>query len=475
MGNYQLSIERAILSSILFSPNIFEEIVSTLKSDDFLYPSHKLIFEAMNELYKNDLPIDVELIKKRLSSNKSFDEQDLIDIISTAPFIDIDIYVSEIKDASIKRELQKLANSIHQYTQQSNKNSTDILDVLQAELYKITQESSGKDFKHSKEIVLAMLNRIKELKARGTSKLVGLDTGFKELNNFTTGFNKGDLIIVAARPAMGKTAFVLNIAQKVLDNGHGVAMFSLEMPAEQLLLRMISAKTSLPLQDIKVGNLTDPDWERMIAAADDLAKKPLFIDDGGILNIYQLRAKLRKLKLKHPEVSLAIIDYLQLMTGGNTKERHLEISEISRGLKLLARELDIPIIALSQLNRSLEQRSDKRPMLSDLRESGAIEQDADIILFVYRDAVYKMKEEKEKEEEAKKSGKEYKSKYVNKNEEDVEIIIGKQRNGPIGTIHLIFHKHCTRFTDKHYNDNIEVVFTKGSFDIKETKIEMPTI
>ena len=178
-----------------------------------------------------------------------------------------------------------------------------------------------------------------------------------------------------------------------------------------------------------------------------MSKAPLFIDDNSILTIYQFRSKLRKIKSKHPEIGLAVIDYLQLMSGANNKNRHQEVSEISRGLKMIARELEIPIIALSQLNRSLEQRSDRRPMLSDLRESGSIEQDADIILFVYRDAVYKQKDEKEKEEAAKKEGKEYKSTFIAKNEEDAEIIIGKQRNGPTGMVKLVFQKHCTRFMD----------------------------
>lgn len=474
MENYQVTIERAVLSSIFFNPTSFEDVGALLKADDFFYPAHRLIYESMSELYRQEIPIDAEFVRKKLTDNKSFDEQELSDIIATSPFANIASYVTEIKDSSIKRELNRLASSIRDHTLESDKKSSEILDSLHAELYKITQESSTKDFKHSKEAILEMLDNIRELKARGNTKLIGVDTGFKELNNLTTGLNKGDLIIVAARPAMGKTAFVLNIAQKALDTGVGVAIFSLEMPADQLLLRMTSAKTSLPLQDIRVGNLEDAEWERMISATDDMARKPLFIDDGGNLNIHQLRAKLRKLKSKHPEVGLAVIDYLQLMTSGVMKERHLEISEISRGLKLLARELEMPIIALSQLNRSLEARSDKRPMLSDLRESGAIEQDADIILFVFREAVYRMKDEKEKEEAAKKEGKQYRSDFSLKNEEEAEIIIGKHRNGPIGTVHLMFQKHCTRFVDKGSGE-VEILYTTGSFDTKEAKIDMPKI
>ena len=194
---------------------------------------------------------------------------------------------------------------------------------------------------------------------------------------------------------MGKTAFCLNLPQNALDDGRGVAIFSLEMPAEQLMLRMLSAKTSIPLQKLKVGDMDDGQWEHLRNAADLMSKRKFFVDDNGSVDIHQVRAKLRKLKSQQPEIPLAIIDYLQLMGSAGNRDRHLEVSDISRGLKLLARELNIPIIALSQLNRGLESRSDKRPMLSDLRESGAIEQDADMILFVYRDDVYRMREEKE--------------------------------------------------------------------------------
>jgi replicative DNA helicase len=212
-----------------------------------------------------------------------------------------------------------------------------------------------------------------------------------------------------------------------------------------MLLRMLSAKTSIPLGHLRVGNLNDDEWTRLTHAYDYFSKSKLFVDDDGNLNISKLRSKLRKVKASHPEISMAIIDYLQLMSGNNQKDRHIEVSEISRGLKLLARELNMPIIALSQLNRSLENRDDKRPTLSDIRESGSIEQDADQILFVYRDDVYRARDEKNKEEKAKKEGKEYRSDFLDKPIEDAEIIIGKNRNGPVGIVKLLFHKNFTRF------------------------------
>jgi len=282
----------------------------------------------------------------------------------------------------------------------------------------------------------------------------------------TSGFGEGDLIIIAARPSMGKTAFALNLALNVLENDKGVAIFSLEMPSEQLMLRMLSAKSKIPLQDLRRGNLNDEEWEKLQEVSDELIEKPLFVDDEGNVNIHTIRAKLRKLKMQNPNLSLAIIDYLQLITS-DLKERHLAIGEISRSLKLLARELQIPIIALSQLNRALESRPNKRPMLSDLRESGAIEQDADIIMFIYREDVYKAMEAKKKQKETLEKGKVAEIDYKEKDVEEAEIIIGKQRNGPTGTIEMLFHKKFTLFTDK--------VTDVEQIEMNEAQIDMPEL
>jgi replicative DNA helicase len=249
------------------------------------------------------------------------------------------------------------------------------------------------------------------------------------------------------------------------------------MPAEQLMLRLLSAKTSIPLQALRIGDLRDEQWSQLSAATNELSQKKLFVDDGGYATIHHVRSKLRKLKAQHPEISVAIIDYLQLMSGDGKEGRQQEVSEISRGLKQLARELQIPIVALSQLNRGVESRDNKRPMLSDLRESGAIEQDADIILFVYRDDVYREAMEKEKEMKFKAEGKEYTSEFSKKSEEDAEIIIGKQRNGPTGTVELIFQKKYTRFIDKTASPAFEVVYDEGDMPMQEANIniDMPSI
>ncbi|PZT47634.1 replicative DNA helicase [Helicobacter valdiviensis] len=454
-----LQIERALLSSILFDPELLDEVSDVLEPEDFGYIAHKNIFYAMLELRRLDLPIDEEFISKKSSKSRPFSEEDLLNILSTSPISNTKAYTKEIKDNSTKRKLHTLALKINEASNEEDTEVKEIIDVLQSELYGITNVHENREFRESQEVVGATLAHIEKMKQMGNSTLIGVDTGFPSLNDKTTGFGKGDLIIVAARPAMGKTTLVLNMAQKALDCGKGVAFFSLEMPAEQLMLRMLSAKTSIALQHLRLGNLTDEEWQNLSKAAEEMGRSSLFVDDNSILTIHQLRTKLRKIKSKHPEIELAIIDYLQLMSSANNKDRHQEVSEISRGLKMIARELEIPIIALSQLNRSLESRSDRRPMLSDLRESGSIEQDADIILFVYRDAVYKQKDEKEKEEAAKKEGKEYKSTYIAKDEEDAEIIIGKQRNGPTGTIKLTFHKHCTRFVDAQSNIGaVEIIY-----------------
>ncbi len=472
---YNLNIERAVLSTIIFDPAEYEEIASQLKPEDFYHPFHQQLFAAMEELFRADTPIDEVFLREKLTAKKKFDEVAFLDILGANPLSNTHAYIKEIKAKAQKRALVSLATEIKKLTVEEDMPAVDVMDRVESKLYAITSEGSTQDFRESEEMALSTVEYIKKMKERGNSMLIGVDTGFKELNRMTSGFGEGDLVIVAARPSMGKTAFTLNMALKALENGDGVAFFSLEMPAEQPVLRLLSAKTSIALQDLRVGNLTDEEWTRLSEAVDWLSSRKLFVDDEGSINIHQVRAKLRKLKAHHPEISVAMIDYLQLMNSGSNKDRHQEVSEISRGLKLLARELQIPIVALSQLNRSLESRADKRPMLSDLRESGAIEQDADIILFVYRDDVYRIREEKEKEMRARAEGKEYKSAFHEREEEDAEIIIGKQRNGPTGIIELKFQKRFTRFVDAGYVP-VEIVYEQSSIDTgSETKIELPPI
>lgn len=812
---YNLNIERAVLSSIIFDPKTYEEIASKLTPHDFYLPFHQHLFAAMEELSREEKPIDEEFLRSKLLSKGKFDEVAMLDLLSANPISNTAAYIAEIKAKSSKRALATLATEIKKVTIEDDLPADEVMNLVEKKLYEITQNSSNEDFRESKEITFAMMEEIERLKSLGNSRLIGTDTGFKNLNEKTSGFGKGDLVIIAARPAMGKclgkgtkvlmfdgtlkqvedvevgdllmgddstprkvlslargreemywvrqnkgidyrvnkshilslkrsrnegkhhhgdilnievseyipksnkfksnykgykvavefarkevavepyflglwlgdgrrsdvriatqdheivsylegyakrlgkklkcyeekekcpiyaitnhhedgkkeslqaklramdlidnkhiphdyltnskekrlellaglidsggyyddkfhvmeivqnseelaneikfladslgfkvslkkkkasikarsyekevwrvrivgnleiiptrierkkareliskrdhrhtgikveydkvddyygfvldgnhlflledmtvthnTAFVLNMALKAIERDEGVAFFSLEMPAEQLMLRMLAAKTSIPLQSLRVGDLVDEQWSQLSAAVDDLSRKKLFVDDGGYATIHQVRSKLRKLKARHPEISMAIIDYLQLMSGEGREGRQQEVSEISRGLKQLARELQIPIIALSQLNRSLEARENKRPMLSDLRESGAIEQDADIILFVYRDDVYREAKEKEKEMKAKAEGKEYTSEFRKKPEEEAEIIIGKQRNGPTGTVDLVFQKKYTRFVDASHSPAFEVVYEDGNVDMREGHIDIPQI
>lgn len=818
---YNINIERAVLSAIIFDPQIFEELAAKLKSHDFYLPFHQHVFVAMEDLAREDKPIDEEFLKSKLSADGNYDEVSLLDILASNPISNTDAYLDEIKSRSTKRSLATLATTIKKVTIEDDLPTDEVMNLVEKKLYEITQNSTSEDFRESKEITLSMVEEIHRLKALGNQKLLGVDTGFHNLNDHTQGFGKGDLIIVAARPAMGKclgkgtkvlmysgelknvedvkvgedlmgddstprkvlslargreemywvrqnkgidyrvnkshilslkrsrnegkhrhgdvlnievtdyieksdkfksnykgykvgvefsekkveiepyflgiwlgdgtssnvaiatednevvsyleeyasrlslqlsscfpqgkcpmysitkgytgvtfdkdislqkklrdynlldnkhipqcylsnsrknrlellaglidsdgyyddkyhvmeitqkskeltqqikfladslgfkcsfkskiarikevdyecevyrvrivgnldeiptkierkkarpsasnrnhqhtgikveydkvddyygfeidgnklflledmtvthnTSLVLNMTQKAIERGEGVAFFSLEMPAEQLMLRLLSTETSIPLQKLRVGDLTDEEWTNLSKATDAMARRKLFVDDGGLATIHHVRSKLRKLKAKHPEITMAIIDYLQLMSGDSSEGRQQVISEISRGLKQLARELEIPIIALSQLNRGVESRDNKRPMLSDLRESGSIEQDADIVMFVYRDDVYREAAEKEREMKAKAEGKEYENKFQKKPEEETELIIGKHRNGPTGTVRLMFQKRFTRFVDapKHGDAPFEVIFEDDNMDTRDTgNIELPTI
>mgnify|MGYP003541975547 FL=1 len=474
---YSINIERAVLSSIFFNPEELEDVLGVLKPKDFYLPAHKAIFEAIVKLHSEDMPIDEDFVRNRVDK-KEVNDNVLLEILSANPITNTAAYVKEIKDASVKRELATLATTIKKVAIEDDISANEALDTIQGELYKISTNSATSELKDMQTVTSDTLAYIEKMKKLGNKYLIGQTTGFEALDKKTTGFNEGDLVIIAARPAMGKTALVLNMALKNVERGKGVIFFSLEMPAEQLMLRMLAAKTSIPLQNLRKGDMDDKEWSILSAAFDDLNSKKLFVDDGGSININQLRARVRKLaQIQENNISLVIIDYLQLMQGLGNKDRHQEVSDISRGLKMLARELKIPIVALSQLNRGLESRPDKRPMLSDLRESGAIEQDADIIMFVYRDDVYKERDEARKEKEAKDKGEDYKSKFIDKPIEEAEIIIGKQRNGPIGTVKLDFHKALTKFIDKaneHYgNAPIEVVFQSVADTQKETKIDFP--
>lgn len=474
---YSLNIERAVLSSILFDHDIIEDILGILKPADFYLPAHQKVFEVMESLNHADMPIDEDFIRKRVDSNEVSDSV-LIEILSANPISNTMAYVREIKDGAVKRELSTLATEIKKLTIEDNITALEAVDKIQNNLYNITMDSASSDLKNMQTIIDSTREHIRAMQDRGISYLTGQTTGFYALDKKTTGFNPGDLVIIAARPAMGKTALVLNTTLQNLEKGDGVIFFSLEMPETQLMIRLISAKTGIPLQNVRKGELNPDQAAKVEQAFQDLSTKKLFVDDSGNVNINQLRARSRKIAQNSANnIKMIIVDYLQLMGGTGGTDRRLTVDEISRGLKLLAREMEVPIVALSQLNRGLESRPDKRPMLSDIRESGAIEQDADIIMFVYRDDIYKERDEQRKEKESldKQDDPPYKSAFIDQPIEEAEVIIGKQRNGSMGTVKLDFHKELTKFVDKEDESSTPPEITQYESDgmIQDTHVDIP--
>jgi len=467
MQLYNKNIEKTILSSILYNPKILDELFYELPNSNFFYDSnHKKIYSIMLDLYKNDEPIDEEFIKKYLGSDKRFDENSIVEIMSVSALEDYMSRIKELKELAFRREVVSLSTKMFKVARDETQDRNLIEDFIQKDLFSIVSQDNNKGFFTAKEAMNEALSYLEILKQRGNNILTGVTTGFHSLNVKTTGFNQGDLIIIAARPAMGKTSIALNMILSNIEDNSGVVFFSLEMPVEQLSLRLISMKTSIALQKLRIGDIDDEEWSRVSDAMNELEDKTLIIDDNTSTTIGSIKTKARRLKMQYPEIKLIVIDYLQLIQSAQNRDRHLEVSEISRGLKTLARELKVPIIALSQLNRELEKRNNKRPMISDLRESGSIEQDADIIMFVHREDVYKHLEDKKDIEKARRMGKHIEqqpSASVNQNEVEAELIIGKQRNGPIGTIKLTFIKSLTKFVE---DQNQEISY---SSDVQQTQ------
>lgn len=438
---YSLDMEVSILASVLYNNDILSDLAQELKPSDFYSKDYGDIFEAMLALFNKQQPIDDKFIALEQNINKDA----LNTVIANSGVIDVQKYAKAIKEMSNKRAMLKIAQGVPALV--NEKPVKDAIDELSAQIYELANDEKSGGLKDAKEASIEAISEIKRHKEEGTG-LLGISSGFSDLDLRTQGLKKGDFIIIAARPGMGKTTFALNIVEKVLENGEGVVFFSLEMPSSQLIFRMLSSLTSINLSDIMKANLSDDDIERLSDAADAISSRDFYIYDRGDLTVHVVRAQLRRLMQKNANISLCVIDYIGLMTNSSAfSERHLQIAEISRQLKLLARELQIPIIALSQLNRSLESRANKRPMLSDLRESGAIEQDADIIMFVYRKDFYKEQEAKEQrardEAEGRASGDA--PAFVSKPIEDAEIIIGKNRNGPTGAVEMSFDKAHSRF------------------------------
>ncbi|WP_120819594.1 replicative DNA helicase [Helicobacter pylori] len=474
-----LEIERIVLSGIVFANHKIEEIHSVLEPSDFYYPPHRLFFEIALKLHEENYPVDENFIRQKMSKDKQIKEEDLVAIFAASPIDNIEAHIEEIKNASIKRKLLTLANTLREQSLESSQKSSDILNAIEREVYTLLNGSTIEGFRDIKEVLASAMDLIMENQKRGSLEVTGIPTGFAQLDNYTSGFNQGSLVIIGARPSMGKTSLMMNMVLSALNDDRGVAVFSLEMSAEQLALRALSGLTSINMHDLESARLDDDQWENLAKCFDDISQKKLFFYDKSYLGINQVRLQLRKLKSQHKELGIAFIDYLQLMSGSKaTKERHEQIAEISRELKTLARELEIPIIALVQLNRSLENRDDKRPILSDIKDSGGIEQDADIVLFLYRGYIYQIRAEDNKIDKLKKEGKieeaqelrlkvneERRIHKQNGSIEEAEIIVAKNRNGATGTVYTRFNAPFTRYEDMPMDPHLE--------EGQETKFEMP--
>ncbi|MFZ5572124.1 MAG: replicative DNA helicase [Thermodesulfobacteriota bacterium] len=433
-----IEAEAAILSSILIDNSTLFDIIEILKPEDFYRKAHQNIFAAIEELFTQGEPVDSVTLANRLKEKGLLEKVGgsayLASLLDTVPLAVNPVhYAGIIRDKSSLRRLIENANQIVQSCFEDRGNVDEIIDSAEQAIFAISEKKTKKDFHPISELVTDNIYALEERQA-DKSMLTGIPSGFARLDNMTSGFQNSDLIILAARPSMGKTSFALNIARNAaVDHGVPVAIFSLEMSKEQLSMRLLTAEARIDSARLRGGFFSKEDWNRLTDAASLFGHAPIFIDDSPDITAMDIRAKSRRLKMEKG-LGLIIIDYLQLMRVRKSGERRdLEISEISRSLKGLAKELSVPVIALSQLNRMLEQRSDKRPMLSDLRESGALEQDADLVAFIYRDEVYNKDEN-------------------NPNRGKAEIIVGKQRNGPVGTAFLAFLNAYTRFENLESGD-----------------------
>ncbi len=435
---HSVEAEQSVLGGLLLDNEALDKIADILHEDDFYRHDHKLIYQHISRLIQLSRPADIVTVAESLESNAeltSIGGLAYLDALAknTPTAANIRRYAEIVRERSIMRKLVTVGSEIAESAfVPQGRDAQQLLDEAEAKIFKIAEADGNatQGFIDIKELLGPVVNRIEELYQReDQSHVTGIATGFDDLDERTSGLQPGDLIIVAGRPSMGKTAFSLNIAEHIaLEIKKPVAVFSMEMAAIQLATRMVGSVGRLDQHKMRNGKLDEEDWPRLTMALGKLNEAPLYIDEGAGLNAFELRARARRLqKSCKQNLGLIVVDYLQLMSangGRATENRATEISEISRSLKSLAKELNVPVIALSQLNRSVEQRPDKRPVMSDLRESGAIEQDADLILFIYRDEVY------------------------NPDSEDkgtAEIIIGKQRNGPIGRVRLTFLGQYTRF------------------------------
>ena len=430
---HNVEAERAVIGAMMLNADAIMVCSELLTSDEFYQQQYGIIFDALVEMYKDGVGADLVTLQNKLREKEVTPElysvEYLGELLASVPTsANVKFYAEIVHEKAVLRRLIRVSEQVTKDCYMDSQPLEDILEDTEKSVFDVIQQRGGSEFEPIRDVVLRTLDSI-EKAAKQKGNITGLETGFRDLDAKTAGLQKSDLILIAARPAMGKTAFVLNIAEYVaLHSNSTIALFSLEMSKEQLVKRMLAMNSMVDSQKIRTGDLEDDDWDKLVGSVRKIGNSNLVIDDTSGITASELRSKCRKLKIEQG-LDLVIIDYLQLMTGAGKRKsdsRQQEISDISRSLKVMARELNVPVIALSQLSRAVESRPDKRPMLSDLRESGAIEQDADVVMFLYRDD------------------------YYNKDTElkgIAEIIIAKQRNGPIGTVKMAWIPEQTRFAD----------------------------
>ena len=433
MPNAQV-MEQSLLGSLLVYPGVMTDCQDLgLQPEEFYIPGHQTLYAAMQDLDATGKALDLNSVALRLQEKGQLEAAGGLDYIialvdGAVSSAGVKTYIETIQDKYQLRRLIETADEIRETAMESADSLDDILSQSESAVMDVTRRTRGTDFLSSREIVDRVLEQLKEL--RNTSGITGIKTGYTDLDRMTNGFQRGDLIILAARPAMGKSALALNLAvQAARRNPGAVAVFALEMPADSIMKRMLSSESRVQSGKLRDGRLSNDEMNRLFEAGNGLAESLIYLDDTGSIKVNQIFSKCRKLKSEQESLSMIVIDYLQLITGSRSDSRQQEVSEISRSLKILAKEMDCPVIALSQLSRKVEDRTGHEPQLSDLRESGSIEQDADIVMFLYRENYYD--KDKEAQEQI----------------EVVDLSLAKHRNGAIGRIQLAFEKGVSRFTN----------------------------
>lgn len=427
---HNIEAEQSVLGSMLIDKAAISAAAEELEGEDFYRDNHKVIFKAIRELYQKDIPVDMITLIEHLRSTEKLDEAGGISYIteistSVPTTANLNSYIKIVNDKATLRKLIRSATNIIETSYNKQNDVDGVVDFAEKSVFSISEEKNTSDFEAMSVVLERGFEEIERI-YNNKGETTGVPSGFRDLDDKTSGFQSGDMVLIAARPSMGKTTFALNLAQyAALRSGKSVAIFSLEMSKEQLAYKLLCAEANVDMLKLRTGNLDEKDWENIARASGPLADAKIFIDDTAGISIMEMRSKCRRLKMEHG-IDMILIDYLQLMSGsgGSGDNRQQEVAEISRSIKAIAKEMKCPVIALSQLSRAPEQRADHRPMLSDLRESGSIEQDADLVMFLYRDEYY------DKETEDKNIA---------------ECIIAKQRNGPVGTVKLAWLGQYSKF------------------------------